>query len=90
MPPVLVLMAAEHEPALVDPPLAHAVEHLHFSFETGLLALSCLLVVSILTEKVGLRMGIPGSIFLCFAGLFRTYLDLALKAFRLKRFMWLL
>ncbi len=90
MASVLILMAAQHEAGLADPSVAHAVDHLHFSFETGLLALSCLLVVSIFTEKVGLQIGIPGSIFLFFAGLFRIYLDLVLKAFRLRRFMLLL
>ena len=45
------------------------VSQLHFSFETGLMALSCLLILSIFAEKIGLRIGIPGSIFLFFTGL---------------------
>ena len=45
------------------------VPQLHFSFEAGLMALSCLLILSIFAEKIGLRIGIPGSIFLFFTGL---------------------
>ena len=54
---------------MVEQSLAQAAP-LHFSFETGLLALSCLLFLSIFTERIGLRLGIPGAIFLFFAGLF--------------------
>ena len=84
MASVLILMAAQHEAGLADPSVAHAVDHLHFSFETGLLALSCLLVVSIFTEKVGLQIGIPGSIFLFFAGLFSHISGFSFESFPLE------
>ena len=54
---------------MVEESLAQAAP-LHFSFETGLLALSCLLILSIFTEKIGRRLGIPGAIFPFFVGLF--------------------
>ena len=84
MASVLILMAAQHEAGLAAPSVAHAVDHLHFSFETGLLALSCLLVVSIFTEKVGLQIGIPGSIFLFFAGLFSHISGFSFEGFPLE------
>jgi len=42
----------------------------NFSFTYGLLALSLLILVSIVFDKLGLKLGIPGSIFLFFIGLF--------------------
>ena len=63
--------------AVVEQSLAQATP-LHFSFETGLLALSCLLILSIFTEKIGRRLGIPGAIFLFFVGLFFSYFRLQL------------
>ena len=70
MLPDLFLVVEGHGADLAEPAVAVEIAHLHFSFETGLLGLSCLLILSILTEKLGLRIGIPGSIFLFFAGLF--------------------
>jgi len=70
MLPDLFLVVEGHGTDLAEPAVAVEMAHLHFSFETGLLGLSCLLILSILTEKLGLRIGIPGSIFLFFAGLF--------------------
>ena len=49
--------------AVFEQSLAQAAP-LHFSFETGLLALSCLLILSIFTEKIGRQLGMPGAIFL--------------------------
>ena len=42
----------------------------NFSFTYALLALSLLILVSIFFDKFGLKLGIPGSIFLFFIGLF--------------------
>ena len=42
----------------------------HFTFESALLCLSLLIIFSIVFDKLGVRLGIPGSIFLFFSGLF--------------------
>ena len=68
---------------VVEESLAQAAP-LHFSFETGLLALSCLLILSIFTEKIGRRLGIPGAIFLFFVGLFFHVSGFSFKGFPLE------
>ncbi len=68
---------------MVEKSLAQAAP-LHFSFETGLLALSCLLILSIFTEKIGSRLGIPGAIFLFFVGLFFHVSGFSFKGFPLE------
>lgn len=84
MAPDLFLVAEGHGAELVEPTVTQAATHFHFSFETGLLALACLLVLSIVTEKVGLRIGIPGSMFLFFAGLFSRISGFSLRDFPLE------
>ena len=64
-----VFLAADSHGSVMAEQALDQVSRLHFSFETGLMALSCLLILSILAEKIGLRVGIPGAIFLFFAGL---------------------
>ena len=54
---------------------------IHFSFPAALLSLSLLILVSILFEKLGVRLGIPGSIFLFFAGLFSHLSGFSLESF---------
>ena len=49
---------------------SYSVETLQFSFVYALLSLSLLLIIGIIFDKVGLKLGIPGSIFLFFSGLF--------------------
>ena len=60
---------------------------MHFSFETGLLALSCLLILSIFTEKIGRRLGISGAIFLFLLVYFFMFPALALRVFPWRRYM---
>ena len=43
---------------------------MQFSFVYALLSFSLLLVIGIIFDKIGLKLGIPGSIFLFFSGLF--------------------
>ena len=57
---------------------------LHFSFSAGLLSLSLLILVSILFEKLGVKLGIPGSIFLFFAGLFSHVCGFSFESFPLE------
>ena len=54
---------------------------LHFSFPNALLSLSLLILVSILFEKLGVKLGIPGSIFLFFAGLFSHISGFSFESF---------
>ena len=54
---------------------------IHFSFPAALLSLSLLILVSILFEKLGVRLGIPGSIFLFFAGLCSHLSGFSLESF---------
>ena len=54
---------------------------LHFSFPAALLSLSLLILVSILFEKLGVKLGIPGSIFLFFAGLFSHVSGFSFESF---------
>ena len=42
----------------------------HFTFESALLCLSLLIIFSIVFDKLGARLGMPGSILLFFSGLF--------------------
>ena len=42
----------------------------HFTFESALLCLSLLLISSIVFDRLGAKVGMPGSIFLFFCGLF--------------------
>lgn len=72
--------------AVVEQSLAQAAT-LHFSFETGLLALSCLLILSIFTEKIGRRLGIPSAIFLFLLVCFFMFPASALRVFPWRRFM---
>tara|TARA_X000000950_G_scaffold91447_1_gene115116 strand:+ start:1058 stop:2470 length:1413 start_codon:yes stop_codon:yes gene_type:complete len=58
---------------------------LHFSFQGALLSLSLLLLVSILSEKLGVKLGIPGSIFLFFAGLFFHVSGFSFESFPLEQ-----
>ena len=60
---------------------------LHFSFETGLLALLCLLILSIFTEKIGRSLGINGAIFLFLLVYYSMFLVSASRAFLWRRFM---
>ena len=57
---------------------------LHFSFQGALLSLSLLLLVSILLEKLGVKLGIPGSIFLFFTGLFSHVSGFSFESFPLE------
>ena len=57
---------------------------LHFSFPAALLSLSLLILVSILFEKLGVKLGIPGSIFLFFAGLFSHVSGFSFESFPLE------
>tara|TARA_X000000950_G_scaffold104700_1_gene131992 strand:+ start:798 stop:2207 length:1410 start_codon:yes stop_codon:yes gene_type:complete len=54
---------------------------IHFSFPAALLSLSLLILFSILFEKLGVRLGIPGSIFLFFAGLCSRLSGFSLESF---------
>ena len=51
-------------------PLVEAISSFHFTFESALVCLSLLILVSIFFDKFGAKLGIPGSIFLFFCGLF--------------------
>ena len=57
---------------------------LHFSFSSALLSLSLLILVSILFEKLGVKLGMPGSIFLFFAGLFYHVCGFSFESFPLE------
>lgn len=46
------------------------VTSFHFTFISALVCLSLLIIVSIVFDKLGAKLGIPGSIFLFFCGLF--------------------
>ena len=50
--------------------VVQGVASFHFSFISALVCLSLLIVVSIIFDKLGAKLGIPGSIFLFFCGLF--------------------
>ena len=50
--------------------VVQGVASFHFSFVSALVCLSLLIVVSIVFDKLGAKLGIPGSIFLFFCGLF--------------------
>ena len=58
---------------------------LHFSFPAALLSLSLLILVSILFEKIGVKLGIPGSIFLFFAGLFSNVSGFSFESFPIEK-----
>ena len=49
---------------------SYTLKSMQFSFVSALLSLSLLLVIGIIFDKIGLKLGIPGSIFLFFSGLF--------------------
>ena len=50
--------------------VVQGITSFHFTFTSALVCLSLLIIVSILFDKLGARLGIPGSIFLFFCGLF--------------------
>ena len=50
--------------------LFNSIASFHFTFESALLCLSLLLISSIVFDKLGAKLGMPGSIFLFFSGLF--------------------
>ena len=64
--------------------IAESLPVLHFSFSSALLSLSLLILVSILFEKLGVKLGIPGSIFLFFAGLFSHVCGFSFESFPLE------
>ena len=55
-----------------------------FSFTAGILSFSLLILVSILFEKLGIKLGIPGSIFLFFVGLFSHISGFSFESFPLE------
>ena len=67
--------------------LLEGITSFNFTFESALLCLSLLIILSIIFDKLGVRLGMPGSILLFFSGLFFTYLDTVLNCFRLNSFM---
>mgnify|MGYP004140096829 CR=1 FL=1 len=50
--------------------VVQGVASFHFTFISALVCLSLLIILSIVFDKFGAKMGIPGSIFLFFCGLF--------------------
>ena len=73
----LLLTAIESEGSGLHPSGFKAAEGLfegitsfNFTFESALLCLSLLIILSIVFDKLGVRLGIPGSILLFFSGLF--------------------
>ena len=60
------------------------LESLHFDFQSGLLAIAVLLIVSIGSEKFGSKVGIPGSIILFFLGLFSHVTGFSFENFPLE------
>jgi len=58
---------------------------LDFSFTSALLSLSILILVSIVFDKFGLKLGIPGSIFLFFLGLFSHLSGFSFETFPLEQ-----
>ena len=57
----------------------------HFSFESALLFLSLLIILSIVLDKFGAKIGIPGSIFLFLAGLFFHVTGFSFEAFPIEK-----
>ena len=57
---------------------------LDFSFSSALLSLSLLILVSIVFDKLGLKLGIPSSIFLFFIGLFSHLSGFSFETFPLE------
>ena len=73
----LLLTAIESKGGELHPSGDNAAESLfdgitsfNFTFESALLCLSLLIVLSIIFDKLGVRLGMPGSILLFFSGLF--------------------
>ena len=79
-----LFLAADSFGSVIGEQSLDQVSQLHFSFEAGLMALSCLLILSIFAEKIGLRIGIPGSIFLFFTGLFSHVSGFSFESFPLE------
>ena len=50
--------------------VVQGIASFHFTFTSALVCLSLLIIVSIIFDKLGAKLGIPGSIFLFFCGLF--------------------
>ena len=65
-----LFLAVESLPVEAVERAEEGLQSLHFSFQSGLLAIALLLIVSIIADKFGSKIGIPGSIILFFAGLF--------------------
>ena len=73
----LLLTAIESKGGELHPSGDNAAESLfdgitsfNFTFESALLCLSLLIILSIIFDKLGVRLGMPGSILLFFTGLF--------------------
>ena len=73
----LLLTAIESKGGELHPSGGKAAEGLfegitsfNFTFESALLCLSLLIILSIIFDKLGVRLGMPGSILLFFSGLF--------------------
>ena len=70
-------------------PLVEAISSFHFTFESALVCLSLLILVSIFFDKFGAKLGMPGSIFLFYAGFSFIYWDTTFACLRWKRFVCL-
>ena len=81
------LLATESVPAESVAEVAERLEGLEslgFDFQSGLLAIAVLLIVSIVSEKFGSKVGIPGSIILFFLGLFSHVTGFSFEHFPLE------
>ena len=82
-----LLLASESVPAEAVADVTErfeGLESLHFDFQSGLLAIAILLIVSIGSEKFGSKIGIPGSIILFFLGLFSHVTGFSFENFPLE------
>ena len=82
-----LLLASESVPAEAVTDVTErfeGLESLHFDFQSGLLAIAILLIVSIGSEKFGSKIGIPGSIILFFLGLFSHVTGFSFENFPLE------
>ena len=61
-----------------------SLQSIHFDFQSGLLAIALLLIVSIGSEKIASKTGIPGSLVLFFLGLFCHITTFSLEKFPLE------